>query len=305
MVEDTHEHQDTKLEGSYKEQNALEDRLLPNSPARLCAQNMSKRTTVPEDSAMYPGLVAADAGYLKKPVREPRPRAARQARNSALFMRLQSRPGHKRHLDDYNEELEAGERLHKRVRAQAEGQSNKETTAHERTSVPTGRGNDADKRAKTEQHSRKGRSCQHGTPEDPSRHQNSNMDEVEPAQDGTTEGKEHRSKREEVESSAIAPLDITTRWSDILQSSDPSRPSLGAVKKKVRFEDKIPAEAIERPACPGDRSSETLQGQMAGSGPQILDATQRGLLNQPPFADVVMVDIEATLSALSLLQAHQ
>lgn len=99
MVEDTHEQQDIKLEGSYKGQNALEDRPLPSSSTRLCAQNMSKPTTLPEDAAMYPGLVAADASYLKNPVREPRPRAARQARNSALFMRLQSRLGQKSHLD--------------------------------------------------------------------------------------------------------------------------------------------------------------------------------------------------------------
>lgn len=74
---------------------------------------------------MYPGLIAADASYLLNPVREPGSGLlATQARNSALFTRLQSRLGQKRQLGDYDEEVKAGERLHKRPRAKDERQSN-------------------------------------------------------------------------------------------------------------------------------------------------------------------------------------
>ncbi|KAG6357184.1 hypothetical protein INS49_015062 [Diaporthe citri] len=293
---------------NYKGRNGPTDRPATNSPAQACAQNLSQQTTPPEESNMYPGLKAADARYFKTSVPEACPKAARQARNPTFFTELQSRPGQKRHLNDHDEEADAEEPLHKRPRAKAVRQADKDTRAHERTCGMAGREDDADKHAEFEQSSGTGsRVCQHSTSKDPSRYQergNLNMDAVKSSQDGTAEAKQRR-KSADVERSSIAPLKITTRSSGILQNSKSSRPILGSLKKKVRFEDEVPGKVLEKPACLGNRFNETPKEQMAGSESQIPNAAQRKVLSQPADADVIMLDVETALSALSVLQSHQ
>lgn len=279
-----------------------------NSPAQICAQNMPQQTTPPEESTTYPGLENANAGYSNSLVPEARRRAARQTRDPNLHKGMQSRPGQKRRLDDYDEEVGAVEPLHKRPRAKAVRQADRGTTAHESMSGTTGREDGADKHAETEQSSRRGRRvCLHGNWEEPSRHQDRgslNMDARKSSQDEMAEAEERR-KSADVERSSIAPLNITTGPSGILQNSASSHSIPGSLKKKVRFEDEVSDEVLEKPACIGNRFDETPREQMAESGSQIVTATQQEVLNQPADADVIMLDVETALSSLSVLQSHQ
>lgn len=278
---------------SYEGRNSPTDRPAMNSPARVCAQNLSQQTTSPEDSTLFPGLVSADAGYFKTSVLETHPRETRRARFPTLHMGLQSRPGQKRHLDDYDEQAEAEEQLPKRARPRAARRVDKGTTAHERTSGTTWRQDDA---AKAEQSSREGRWVfQHGSMEDPFRRQgrgNLNMNSAESSQNGTAETKRRKTDAD-VESSGIAPLNITMSACGVLQDSDSLRPVFGSLKKKVRFEDEISGKVLRKPACLGNKFSETPKEELAGSeyGPHIMDPTQREALNQPTDADVIMVDV--------------
>ncbi|KAI7779008.1 hypothetical protein LA080_001438 [Diaporthe eres] len=292
----------------YLGRNGLMVRPAMNSPAQICAQNMPQQSTPPEESTTYPGLEDANASYSNSLVPEARPRAARHTRNTTFSVELQSKPGQKRHLDGYDEEAEAEEPLHKRPRAKAVRQADRGTTAHERMSGTTGREDGADKHAETEQSSRRGRRvCQHSNWEEPSRHQERgslNMNAKKSSQDGMAESEERR-KSADVERSSIAPLNITTVSSGILQNSASSHPIPGSLKKKVRFEDEIPGKVLEEPACLGNIFNEAPKEQMAESGSQIVTATQQDVLDQPSDADVVMLDVETALSSLSVLQLHQ
>lgn len=292
----------------YMGRNGLVVRPVTNSPAQVCAHNMPQQTTPPEESTTYPGLEDANASYSKTPVPEARRRAAQQTRNPTPLMGMPSRPGRKRqrHLDDYDDDEEAETPLHKRPRAKAVRQADKDTRAHERTSSTTPREDDADKHAETEQPSRRGRmGCQNSNWEEPSRHQdrgNLNMDARKSSQDGMAEAEERRMSAD-VEGSSIAPLNITTGSSGILQNSTSSHPIPGSLKKKVRFEDEVSGEVLEKPACLGNRFNETPKEQMAGSGSQIPNAAQQEVVNQPADdADAIMLDID---TALSVLQSHQ
>lgn len=275
-----------------------------NSPAQICAQNMPQQAAPPEEFVTYPGFEDANASYSNSVVPEVRRRAARQTRDPALVMGMQSRPGQKRRLDDCDEEAEAEEPLHKRPRAKGVRQADESTRAHERTSGTTGRGDDADTHAETEQSSRRGRRvCQDSN----SRHQDRgslNMEARMSSQDGMAEA-EKRRKSADVERSSIAPLNIITGSSGILQNSASSRSISGSLKKKVRFEDEVSDEVLKKPACLGNRFNETPKEQMAESASQIVTATQQEILNQPADADVIMLDVETALSSLSVLQPHQ
>ncbi|KAK7706590.1 hypothetical protein SLS64_007421 [Diaporthe eres] len=233
----------------YLGRNGLIVRPAMNSPAQICAQNMPQQAAPSEEFVTYPGLEDANASYSNSLVPEARRRAARQTRNPTLLMGMQSRPGQKRRLDDYDEEAEAEEPLHKRPRAKAVRQADKGTRAHERTPGTTGREEDADKQAETEQSSRRGRSVY----QDPG---SLNMDARKSSQDAMAEAEERR-KSADVERSSIAPLNITTGSSGILQNSASSRSVPGSLKKKVRFEDEVSDEVLEMPACLGNRFDET------------------------------------------------
>lgn len=131
------------------------------------------------------------------------------------------------------------------------------------------------------------------------------MDAVKSSRDGMAEAKQRR-KSADIERSSIAPLNITARSSGILQNSASSRPVLGSLEKKVRFEDEISGKVFQEPASLGNRFNETPKEQMGGSGSQILlNATQSEVLNSPADADVIMLDVETALSALSVLQSNQ
>lgn len=292
----------------YLGRNGLIVRPALNSPEQICAQNMPQQTTPPEESTTYPGLEDANASYSNSLVPEARRRAARHTRNPTFSVELQLKPGQKRHLSGHDDEAEAEKPLHKRPRAKAVRQADKGTRAHERTPGTTGREDDADKHAETESSSRRGRRVrQHGNWEEPSRHQDRgslNMDARKSSQDVMAEAEERR-KSADVERSSIAPLNITTGSSGILQNSASSRSIPGSLKKKVRFEDEVSDEVLEKPANLGNRFDETLREQMAESGSQIVTATQQEVLNQPADADVIMLDVETALSSLSVLQPHQ
>lgn len=296
----------------YMGKNGLIVRPAMNSPAQVRAQNMPQQTTSPEESTTYPGLEDANASYSNTLVPEARRRAAQQTRNPTPLMGLQPRPGRKRqrHLDDYDYDEEAEKPLHKRSRAKTVRQADKDTRAHERTSSTTPREDDTDKHAETERSSRRGRmGCQSSNWEETSRHKdrgNLNMDARTSSQDGMAEAKERR-KSADVERSSIAPLNITTGSSGILQNTASSHPIPGSLKKKVRFEDEIPGKVLEKPACLGNGFNETPKEQMAGSGSQIVTAAQQEVMDQPADADadVIMLDVDTALSELSVLQSHQ
>lgn len=290
-----------------KGRNGPIERPAINPPAQSRAHNMTHQTIPSEESTTYPGLGDADARFSRSLVPEAHRRAARQARTPALSMGMQSRPGQKRHLDDYAEEAEAEEPLHKRPRAKAARQADQDNSAHERTSGTTGREGHANKNAKAEQYSERGRRvCRDSTSEDHFGHQersNLNMNPVNSSQDGMSEAKQGK-KSADVESSSIAPLNIIRKSSGILQNSNSSRSILGPLKKKVRFEDEMPGKALEKPACLGNKFIETPKEQTAGSGSHVPNATQREALTQPDDADVIMLDVDTALSALSVLQSH-
>lgn len=293
MIGATYQRHGTIHVRSYEARNSPTDRPAMNSPAQVFAQNMSQQTNSPEDFIPFARHVSADASYFKTSMPETYPRATRQARFPTLHMGLQSRPGQKRHLDDYDQETEAGEQLHKRLRPRATRQVDEGTTAHEQTSGTTWRQDDA---AKAEHSSREGRwVLQHGSMEDPFRRQgrgNLNTNSVESSQGGTAEAKQRR-KVADVGSSGIAPLNINMSSCGALQDSDSLRPIFGSLKKKVRFEDEISGKVLRKPACLGNSFSETPKEQLAGSGygPHIMGPTQREVLNQPADADVIMVDV--------------
>lgn len=248
---------------------------------------MSQQPTSPWDSIPSPGLVSADASYLKISVPEIYPRAAPHARFPTFFMGLQSRPGQKRHLDEHDEEAEAEEPLHKRPRPRAARHADGRTTTHERTSGTRWRKDDAAEISKAERSSREGRwDLQHGSVKDAFRRQergNLNMNPMESSQDGTAEAKQRR-KGADVESFGIAPLNIA-------MGSCGLRPILASLKKKVRFEDEISGKVLRKPACLGNKLDEIPKQQLAGSGPHDPNPTQREVLNQPADADVIMVDV--------------
>lgn len=293
MTENTHQRQDTRYNmHSYKEGNGPTDRPAMNSPTRVCAHNMSQQIIPPEDPVPCPGFEAANASYFMTSMPEAHPRSAPRARVPAHFTELHSRHGPKRLLDDDDEEATAEEPLHKRPRASAARQADKGTTAHESASGRRG-AEDAVKDAETEQLSGKVSGIvQYGTLEDRFTHQerdNLNTDAVKSPQDGTDEAQQRR-KSAHVESSRIAPSNITARSSGILQNRYFSRPNLGLFQKKVRFEDEIPGRATENSVCLGNKF-DAAQEQMVVSAEQIPSATQRELQNQPTDADVMMFDV--------------
>lgn len=246
------------------------------------------------DSTRYHGLEALGASHLETSVPQAHARTARQARIETLSMGLQSTTGQKRHLNDYEEETRAEEPLHKRPRTKAARQDDRGTKAYERMSGTRGTQDDAAKYAKAKQSSRQGRwVSQHSSVQDRYRHQGRGhlgMDSVKSSQYGTDEAKQ-RWKNSDVERSGIAPFNIATRSSGILQNSDSSRPIFGSLKKKVRFEDDISGKVLDKQACSSNRFNETPNEQLACSGPHILNAIQPGTLEQPADADVIMVDV--------------
>lgn len=288
MTEDTYQRQGT-MHDLHKGRSSLTYRLEMTIPARTGAQSMSQQTTPPENSTRY-GLEATCASYLETSVPEAHPRAARQARIPTFSMGLQPKTGQKRHLDDYGEEANAGEPLHKRPRAKASRREDRGDTVHERMSGTRGTEDDAAKHVRAKRSSREGRwVSQYSSTEDHNRHQgrgNLAMDAVKSSQDGMDEAKQ-RWNNPDVECSGIGPLNIATRSSGILQNSDTSRPSFGSLKKKVRFEDEISDKVLEKQASFSNKSKETPKEQLAGSGPHILKI----ILNQPADADVIMVDV--------------
>lgn len=282
---------------SYKGGSGPTGRPAMSPPARVRAREMPQQTTDPEPFNKVPGLEAADASYSKTSRPEARPRAARRASRTSTK---------KRHLDDSDREAKAEEPLHKRPWVKTARLVEKETTAQERTSSTRRRVDYADNHAKTEPFSEIGRKVYQHTLKEPSRYQersNLSMDIVESTVDGRAEAKQRR-KTASVESSSIAPVNITMRSSVFLQNSDSSRSGLGTPQKKVRFEDRIPGKAPEELASLGSDFEETTQ-QMVGTGPQLRNATQWETLNQPADADVIMVDVGEALSALSFLHVRQ
>lgn len=293
MIEDRYQRQGT-MHDLHKGRSSLTDRLEMTIPARTGAQSMSQQTTPPENSTRYAGLEATCASHLEASVPEGHPRAARQARIPTFSLGLQPKTGQKRHLDDYDEEAKAGEPLHKRPRAKASRQEDRGDTVHERMSGTRGTEDDAAKHARAKQSPREARWVSpYISVEDRYRHQGRGdlgMDAVKSSHDGTDEAKQ-RWKNPDVESSGIAPLNMATRSSGILQNSNSSRPIFGSLQKKVRFEDDISDKVLEKQTCFSNRVKETPKTQLAGFGPHILNAIQRETLDQPADADVIMVDV--------------